>query len=147
MNFRTDSEYYATCKVFACNDDGTLKATAEADLAFLSAEDRAATLATDLPKPGDTWRLEWHSGPFAGYAICCPKCKRIHHWDSANNCADGVINGICKHRRTEDGGQLGSCWVWSGSAEDNSLSAQPSLHVSLGCGWHGWLTNGVLTEC
>jgi len=39
-------------------------------------------------------------------------------------------------------------WKWDGNEEKPSLS--PSiLHVKRwnGCGWHGWLRNGVLEKC
>jgi hypothetical protein len=105
---------------------------------------------TEPAKPGDTWRLTWseRGGNLAGYAICCPKCKQVHYWAQANNCTADVRNGVCKHARATDGGELGSCWQWTGTAEDGTLTAQPSLFASgVGeCGYHGWLSDGVLTE-
>lgn len=97
-------------------------------------------------QPGDCWRAHWHAlsgvGPIAGYAICCPKCLQVHSWTSARNCKP------CPHQG------IGSCWQWSGSAEDGTLTASPSLHALAkgpkvgidghGCGWHGWLQNGEL---
>jgi hypothetical protein len=102
------------------------------------------------PKPGDTWRIFWYhkvngiqvNDRIAGYAICCPKCGRIHSWTSAADCSGRVEKGICEHQLNRT-----SCWTWTGSAEDNQLSATPSLHCVEdrgGCGWHGNLTNGVL---
>ncbi len=122
-------------------------------------------------QPGDTWRLRWGNterradgmrhavpgdGPIAGYAICCPKCLHVHHWDTAANCPKTVpyaftapdgqqySGAVCAHS------SVGSCWNWSGSAESNLLTAQPSLYCVEalgGCGWHGFLTNGVLKHC
>ena len=98
------------------------------------------------PEPGDTWAIHWHGGgdglirgPLAGYAICCPKCRAIHHWTTANNCSSlKPGSASCGHSGS------GSCWQWSGSAEGNALTASPSLHASGSCGWHGWLKNGIL---
>lgn len=104
---------------------------------------------TPPARPGDTWRLRWAlsagekgAGPIAGYAICCPKCLRVHHWTTALNCP----SGSCPHRGKS------SCWTWTGSAEEGTLNASPSLHCVTewngkptgGCGWHGFLTAGVL---
>ena len=93
------------------------------------------------PKPGDTWLIRWYrpggaEGPIAGYAICCPGCRKVHDWTTATNCKP------CSHQG------ISSCWTWTGSAEANVLTASPSLHSVKdlgGCGWHGHLINGVLT--
>lgn len=107
-------------------------------------------------RPGDTWRVRWKAtieqeaqgiseGPIAGYAICCPKCLQVHFWTTALNCASlrPLPGGgsVCDHSG------VGSCWAWTGSAEDGTLTASPSLHSVAekgGCGWHGFLTNGEL---
>ena len=105
------------------------------------------------PEPGDTWRIHWYhqvdgvqvNNRLAGYAICCPLCKKVHNWTSANNCSQKrlLVSGqSCAHI---DAGT--SCWTWSGSAENNKLTASPSLHCDAsvgGCGWHGHLIDGVL---
>lgn len=106
---------------------------------------------TPPARPGDVWRVrfapnagEKGPGPIAGYAICCPLCLRVHPWTSALGCGSG---GNCVHRDART-----SCWTWTGSPEDGTLSASPSLHcvthwnghATGGCGWHGFLTNGVL---
>jgi hypothetical protein len=106
-------------------------------------------------KPGDTWRSRWYKangeGPIAGYQICCPKCGEVHSWCTANNCSaprrtfkwqDSA--GAWHESSTCEHSGVSSCWQWTGSAEDNALSAQPSLLASGACGWHGFLTNGVL---
>lgn len=115
----------------------------------------AAWWMKTLPaRPGDTWRSRWAltieqkargltEGPIAGYAICCPVCLDVHAWTSATNCAQ-MIPGkpYCAHSGT------GSCWNWTGSAEDHFLSASPSLWSvpdKGGCGFHGFLTNGWLS--
>lgn len=115
--------------------------------------------ATEPAQPGDVWRLRWYAqngeGPIAGYAICCPKCLRVHHWSSAGNCGsrrerelpdgEGTVGGkytMCDHQVAR-----GSCWDWTGSAEENTLSETPSLLETGTCGWHGYLTNGELRPC
>lgn len=101
-------------------------------------------------RPGDLWRIRWHKehadgnrliGPIAGYAICCPDCGQVHHWTTATNCPSNK-NGVCEHSGK------GSCWEWSGSAEENRLSVRPSLQVTGegGCRWHGHLVDGELIE-
>lgn len=112
--------------------------------------------------PGDCWRSRWYraageEGPVAGYAICCPKCLHVHAWNQAHGCTfnprtyDYIDNDGVTHTSTVCGhsGQS-SCWNWTGSPEEGTLSATPSLHCAEalgGCGWHGHLTNGVLKHC
>lgn len=100
--------------------------------------------ATPIAEPGDIWRVLWWTppgevSPLAGYDICCPKCRQVHGWTSALNCASRRLDGRCDHSG------VGSCWTWTGSAEDGTLSASPSLHASGACGYHGFLQHGVLT--
>lgn len=100
-------------------------------------------------KPGDIWRVRWYKegggeGPIAGYSICCPRCLQVHSWTGALNCPKVPGTTWCAHNGT------GSCWNWSGSAEEGTLTATPSLHCLLdkgGCGWHGFLTGGVMKHC
>lgn len=122
--------------------------------------------ATPPAQAGDCWRTRWAlgveerkagliEGPIAGYAICCIKCGGVHCWTTATNCGtkrektgtnpDGstFTYTSCDHSGT------GSCWQWSGSLEDGTLDAKPSLHCQLelgGCGYHGWLNSGTLTD-
>lgn len=101
------------------------------------------------PLPGDTWRIHWYNhvdgvqvnDQIAGYAICCPLCLKVHHWTTANNCPRIAGEG-CAHEKAHT-----SCWTWTGSAEDGTLTASPSLYsveALGGCGWHGWLHDGEL---
>lgn len=117
--------------------------------------DQALWDATPPAEPGDTWRMRWHGGydkagnrlegPVAGYAICCPQCREVHHWTTADNCATKGQNPEYPHSCLHSlSGSLGSCWIWTGSAEDGTLTAHPSLFASGACGWHGWLQNGDL---
>jgi hypothetical protein len=141
MRFRTDQSYDYYIRA--------LIETAENPLDFVRDKNELKRIKKLEPaKPGDTWRIKWHStDTVAGYIICCPKCLQLHHWTTANNCSKDVKDGICVHSRSTDGGELGSCWEWTGSAEENTLTASPSLHASGACGYHGWLRNGILTEC
>ncbi len=138
MNFRTDSSHYA-------------ELGAEPEKAREWYADQPDVLAeiecTSPAQPGDTWRLTWagEGEQLSGYAICCPRCKEVHRWTTANNCHEEEVGGLCVHERTTQGGRLGSCWQWTGSAEENRLTAHPSL-MSNACGWHGWLRDGELTE-
>ena len=96
--------------------------------------------------PGDPCRrnyredhLDW---PIVGYALTCPQpacATGVHAWDHAHECK--ACPGGCQK------GPDRGCWDWSGSAYDNTLTANPSLHCVLelgGCGWHGWLRNGEM---
>lgn len=33
------------------------------------------------------------------------------------------------------------CWAWNGSRERPTL--RPSIQLTVGCRWHGWLTDGL----
>jgi len=97
-------------------------------------QDWSHTLAVPPAEPGDVWR-------FGGaYALTCPNeaCDQgVHAWDHAWDCRPNARK--CS----------GTCWNWSGSPEDGTLTAQPSLHVLAekgGCGWHGWLRNGEMVS-
>lgn len=145
IRFRTDDSNHVQMR---------MKGTAWADHLGVSQETYEA-LSPALP--GDTWRLRWYAehgeGPIAGYAIWCPKCNDLHHWTTATNCRQGGQEHSYKdeagteHRYYVCGHSgVGSCWQWSGSAEDGTLTARPSLLCHT-CGFHGWLTNGVLSDC
>lgn len=105
-------------------------------------------------KPGDVWVVRgqdrtqsWGGNPDAadwpvvGYGLVCPNeaCPDpVHFWTHAHDCP--APSGPCKM-----GGP--SCWTWTGSPEDGTLTASPSLYSprSLGgCGWHGFLKAGEL---
>lgn len=154
IRFRPGSSFQA--------DDAARLARHEETLWF----DPPELVGVEPARPGDIWRVRWWvnveqaaagitEGPIAGYAICCPKCLAVHQWTGATNCPqipwthtepDGrTYSGTkCRHSGT------GSCWDWTGSAEDGTLSASPSLYCQEskgGCGWHGYLTNGTLKHC
>jgi hypothetical protein len=62
----------------------------------------------------------------------CP--SGVHFWTHGHDCGDRSREHV-------------SCWTWTGSPDDGTLSAQPSLWVVPdlgGCGWHGFLTNGEM---
>lgn len=153
MRFRTDGWNWADQDIAAMSDEKIIE--------IYGADELARVRATPPAEPGDVWRVFWYreneSEPqqLAGYAICCPKCRRIHDWTRANNCHWNET----EHSWTDDAGKIhrykvcghsgkGSCWNWSGNAEQNNLTAQSSLwNQAPDCGWHGWLTDGVLREC
>jgi len=149
MRFRTDSllgaEFHA--RELAGKPAGPCSC-AQADCIYLPENYRTFPPA----EPGDTWRLRWggtkdEQGPICGYAIFCPGCRQIHHWTTANNCASK--RALAGGGTTCDHTGKSSCWTWSGSAEDGTLTANPSLHSDAskgGCGWHGWLRNGELVN-
>ena len=142
MRFRSDSDIRA--EYHARHDRG--EALALCPCGSADCDEKAQHfLGTPPAEPGDTWRVHWartvdQVGPpaLAGYAICCPKCRLVHLWSSASNCASKNADGGCAHTG------VGSCWNWTGSAEDNRLSASPSLYALHACGWHGFLTDGEL---
>lgn len=128
--------------------------------------------ATPIAEPGDTWRVRWYArddagnvlepGPIAGYDICCIKCRKIHGWTTATNCSSRRPLPEWEYTDPETGAKSmkpggftcdhsgkSSCWTWTGSLEEGTLDAKPSLWCQVelgGCGYHGWLTNGVLSD-
>ena len=99
-------------------------------------------------KEGDVWVSRWwrpddEVGPIAGYTLTCPDpaCEDgVHSWTQAGNCG-GRVDGRCPHYN------VGSCWEWTGSPEDGTLTASPSLYATgAKCRWHGFLRNGVMSS-
>lgn len=139
MRFRTDSWYIADKKAAGMEHHAWICELEQWN-------------ETPKAEPGDVWRIHWHGGPIAGYAICCIGCRRVHAWTTALNCAQrfqqfhkdsegkDIPYWTCPHQGT------GSCWNWSGSAEEGTLTASPSLKVEpIGespCDWHGYIQNG-----
>jgi hypothetical protein len=108
-------------------------------------------------QPGDCWRVRWHgSDAIAGYALGCVKCGDVHYWTTALNCSQPKRSytyvdrdGTTKTGYADYHSGNGSCWTWTGSAEGGTLTASPSLHCLAdkgGCGYHGWLQNGILSD-
>lgn len=63
-----------------------------------------------------------------GYLLCCPGCVEIL-----------ILN-------TQDE-TTKPCWTETGSLEEGTLTIRASIHHSPdGCGWHGWLNDGVFTS-
>jgi hypothetical protein len=156
MRFRTDSSWIAEQKAIGAEFQQ-----------FGDWPTREIWDATPPAQPGDTWRIRWGGnqwpegqGPIAGYDICCIKCKRNHAWTTATNCEPRVPWSVSwtdpetGETRTSSGTKclhsgVGSCWQWTGSAEGNTLHASPSLWSVLekgGCGYHGFLQNGILSD-
>jgi len=99
---------------------------------------------------GDVWRVAVHDddGRCHGFVLTCPvvSCDQgVHAWHHGSKCpARRSRSNPCA---LGDRPGMDSCWTWTGSAEAGTLTATPSLHSPLadgGCGFHGFLTNGVL---
>lgn len=147
MRFRTDGWHYADLKAAGETIESYFR---EDDPWRTDPEVRKCWDETPKAEPGDVWRILWKSDAIAGYAICCPGCRKVHHWTTARNCANKITNSYTDSKTGEvktyesciHSGN-GSCWNWSGSAEENNLSATPSLQVTADdCKWHGYITNG-----
>lgn len=86
-------------------------------------------------------RSDW---PIVGYVLTCPvvTCTQgVHRWDHAHDCP------AHKGQECQQGAGRG-CWTWTGSVEDGTLTGSPSLHAPTelgGCGFHGWMRDGVLS--
>jgi hypothetical protein len=113
----------------------------------------------EAAQPGDVWEvrgsptdpgtISWQrqgreDWVMIGYGLWCPneRCTAgVHLWDHASDCP--APRGSCKVPRPD--AQVQSCWAWSGSIEDGTLTASPSLFVDHeSCGWHGFLQNGEM---
>ena len=85
--------------------------------------------------PGDAMVLEGHDGGMTGYAFRCPGC--------------GVESYLPLRKMTD----RAHAPVWAVGAGDPrtaaGLTLTPSIHHESprGCGWHGWLRDGVLVPC
>lgn len=133
--------------------DGSLWAEYSAEIAagksvpdWLSPDEVAGVMATPPAEPGDAWRLTYHDGEqTAGYAICCPKCRRLHYWTSASNCGSKrQLEGggwTCDHQRART-----SCWTWTTDDTGRPITAVASLYARGECGYHGFLVDGALTD-
>ena len=170
MRFRTDGWHYADLKSQGWRfgergETGGKVYGAYFDNDAEFEEVKKAWNETPPAQPGDVWRVRWYRqgvepGPIAGYAICCLGCGYVHSWTSARNCnapkrqytykdLDGneKTGEVCIHSGER------SCWDWSGSAEEGTLTAAPSLLVcgadtSGGgkCNWHGFIQSGDIHE-
>lgn len=100
----------------------------------------------EAAQPGDVWRVIGPEDQLLGYALTCPRAEcdqGVHDWTHAYDC------GYWPDRECKAGPGRTSCWEWTGSPEAGDLTASPSLHCVAergGCGFHGWLKNGVLAE-
>lgn len=154
MRFRTDGWHYADLKTYGWTRE---KFAEMRNIDYIDAFD-----ATPAAQPGDVWRIKWYKegiekGPLAGYAICCLQCGHVHQWTTAGNCQTDLQEVRYKNKNGEDQSYMacihkrkgeGSCWQWTGSAEDNVLTASPSLLVTHGdCNFHGRLQSGELKDC
>jgi len=159
MRFRTDGSHYADLKTFGWTWEGDGERSYGKCFAPGPEYDeaKAGWDATPKAEPGDVWRLHWggvaelgESGPVAGYAICCPGCGHVHPWIRAKNCNQKVQKSYVDSKTGQSVAYescvhegVSSCWQWSGSAEEGTLTASPSLQVQQDdCHWHGWIQAG-----
>jgi len=147
MRFRTDGVHYADLKAAGRTLEDYCAPQAPTE------EERRHWDATPKAERGDVWRVFWYHGEqgkqiddqIAGYDICCVACGRVHACTTALNCNQKIPKPwgeSCQHIESRT-----SCWIWSGSAEQGTLTASPSLLVvqsrcPWGCGWHGFIQNG-----
>jgi hypothetical protein len=153
MRFRKDGWHYADLKVQGKTFD---EYYSYSESALQNAEYRKFWDECPKAEPGDVWRIYWYHHDdqghqlndwIAGYAICCLGCGRVHPWTQALNCGQKIqteYGESCIHVQNRT-----SCWTWTGSAEEGTLTASPSLQVvkercEWGCGWHGYIQNGDL---
>lgn len=158
MRFRTDGSHYADLKTYGHTFDEYYKG---APSVLNNSESRKCWEESPKAEPGDVWRIRWSKeggdGPVAGYAICCIKCGHVHHWTTSRNCSQKVTRSYVdtntgqtvEYESCVHNGE-GSCWQWSGSAEDGTLTASPSLLVIQSedqpCNFHGHLVDGDIHD-
>lgn len=158
MRFRTDGWHYADLKAQGWTWEKYAELYCDSSCETV-ASIKAEWDAISPAQPGDVWRIRWHKeggeGPIAGYAICCIQCGQVHAWTTARNCSqkikrsyiDSKTGQTVEYESCVHSG-VGSCWNWSGSAEEGTLTASPSLMKITGpdqkCTFHGWLSNGQI---
>ena len=151
MRFRTDGWHFADKK--AAGESFEDQCAPSDPWLALDSEARKTWNETPKAEPGDVWRIHWKHDDgngnqiddwIAGYAICCIGCGRVHNWTGARNCPQKITKEwgeSCIHRENHS-----SCWDWSGSAEEGTLTASPSLQVIADnpgeCAWHGYIIQG-----
>ncbi len=87
----------------------------------------------DLTQPGDfmyTGRMNVPEGTACGLLFRCP-------------CGCGSKGSL--QLDTEFADRSEPTWTWNGNRERPTLT--PSIHRVRGCGWHGYLTDGVFRPC
>jgi hypothetical protein len=152
MRLRTDNFHLAGWKRAALIGGRIDVAKSILDDPIPAAEPGDVWIVRQSPKNIDEMRFggsdeESADWPIVGYALTCPNgaCRfGVHDWTWANNCSQKLPEGgpRCVHMRDRQ-----SCWTWTGSVEEGTLTANPSLHSPTklgGCGFHGWLKKGVL---
>jgi hypothetical protein len=144
IRYRTDSISAAE----AARDRAAGKAPSDWDV-----ENEEEIARTPPVAAGDCWRIVYGATEdgkpesTAGYAIACPKCPHIHYWTSANNCTSkrqtATGGWSCDHQEART-----SCWTWTVDESGKPVQAVASLFVNHagGCGYHGHLTDGALTN-
>ena len=92
------------------------------------------TNVDDLKNPGDFIFTEDGSGNICGLIAVCP-CGCAQEAGVRFECSsypEDKYPGVPK-------------WKWDGSLDKPTLT--PSIQKTIGCRWHGYLTNGVFVKC
>lgn len=75
-----------------------------------------------------------------GIQFDCPKCLKAHR------CAVTFSDrGALNSQGSQDAEGKPSRWLVSGSGFDD-LTARPSIFLKDSCGWHGFITNGIIVH-
>jgi hypothetical protein len=92
---------------------------------FESKADGSYLTGAGAPAPGAAWWLRLDSAPDVLMFIC--------------PCGCGSVTGLPVNARH------GNHWKFNG--DEVSVTLAPSVFKQTACKWHGFLTNGVWTQC
>ena len=84
-----------------------------------------------LVQPGDYAFFVDSAGAVAGMNFMCP-------------CGCGDKSALCFSTYPKDK-PADARWIWNGSREAPTLT--PSILRTMGCKWHGFLTDGIFKQC
>ena len=84
----------------------------------------------DLDNPGDFILITNQAGEVVGMVEKCP-------------CGCGELGSISFDVPSRTG--CGPKWKWNGNRDKPTLT--PSIKRTVGCLWHGYLTDGVFRSC
>lgn len=73
---------------------------------------------------------EWNKGEIE---FVCPRGRQ---------CGVGIRNGAFS-----GGGQIRKRWGFNGDCDRPTLTPSINCELQGGCGWHGFITNGEMTDC
>lgn len=91
-------------------------------------DERGSMFRKDLPPAAATWAGNDEPDELFCLYFTCP-------------CGCGRVHAIPVH----SGEKLDGHWLWNGSKEKPTLT--PSILATVGCRWHGFLTDGVFKQC